>query len=94
MSLSRISARQLHSSVILSPVRDTPLLISVCGEASAARTPGFRIFAPGVEPFRLVHGIVLHPDAPDHFKTEMTDFCAEHKLLEPEASRGNRAPVF
>lgn len=55
---------------------------------------GFLVYAPPVELGRLIHGVVLHPDATASFETTMIDLCAKNDLPRPEVSRRTHKPVF
>lgn len=55
---------------------------------------GFEVYAPPVDIKKLVHGIVLHPDAPDPYVDAIRDLCAAKGLPAPESSRRTRKPVF
>lgn len=57
-------------------------------------TKGFHVYAPPVDIKKLIHGIVLHPNAPDAYVRVVRDLCAATGLPAPEASRRTRAPVF
>jgi hypothetical protein len=57
-------------------------------------TPGFLVYAPPVNLARIVHGVVLHPDASPAFEAAMTRVCANNGLPLPVPSRKNRKPVF
>lgn len=55
---------------------------------------GFFLFAPPVVLTRLIHGVVLHPEAPQEFKVEISELCAKNALPQPEPSRKNRPPTY
>jgi hypothetical protein len=55
---------------------------------------GLHVYAPPVEIKKLVHGIVLHPEAPDAYVTAVRDFCDRNGIPPPELSRRTRKPVF
>ena len=56
--------------------------------------PAFHIYAPTINLKQLIHGVVLHPRATAGFGIEVDQLCTKSGLLSPEASRGNRKPVF
>jgi hypothetical protein len=56
--------------------------------------PGLQVFAPAVDPARLIKGVVLHPEASSAFEAEITALCLSKGLPRPERSRRNQTPVF
>jgi hypothetical protein len=56
--------------------------------------PDFRLYAPRVDPTKLIEGIVLHLEAPEAFAESVRARCAELGLPAPELSRGTAKPVF
>lgn len=54
----------------------------------------FHVYAPPVHIKKLVHGIVLHPHAPDTYVGAVRDLCAATGLPAPAASRRTRDPLF
>lgn len=56
--------------------------------------PSFLVYAPRVNPAELIHGIVLHPEAPEEFVIRISELCAERGLPGPTLSRGTAKPVF
>lgn len=57
-------------------------------------SPGFLVYAPPIDIKHLVNGVVLHPEAPLAFETEVIGICAKNGLPQPEPSRSTRKPVF
>jgi hypothetical protein len=56
--------------------------------------PGFRVYAPPIDVEKLIHGVVLHPQATDIFTQNVTDLCSANHLPSPERSRSTRTPSF
>ena len=56
--------------------------------------PGFLVYAPPVDIEKLIHGVVLHPDASADFTRKVADLCTAKNLPSPERSRRTRAPSF
>jgi hypothetical protein len=56
--------------------------------------PGFLVFAPVVDLAKLIHGVVLHPEASRAFEARITELCLSKGLARPERSRSTRPPVF
>jgi hypothetical protein len=56
--------------------------------------PDFHFCAPIVNIQQLIQGVVLHPKATCDFGIEVDHLCIRSGLPSPEASRGNRKPVF
>lgn len=56
--------------------------------------PGFLVYAPPMDINRLIHGVVLHPEAPAKFKSRIDTMCAKSGLPTPTTSRKIRDPVF
>lgn len=57
-------------------------------------TPGVLVYAPTVNVLRLIHGVVLHPEAAPDYEQEIIKICAAHGLPRPERSRRTIEPVF
>jgi hypothetical protein len=59
-----------------------------------AANPDFRIYAPKVDPSKLIEAIVIHPEASDAFAESIRKRCAKAGLPDPEMSRGTAKPVY
>jgi hypothetical protein len=52
----------------------------------AEADPTFRVYAPPIDVKALIRRVVLHPDAPPEFETEITDLCTRFGLPAPQRS--------
>jgi len=59
----------------------------------ASSEPGTLVYAPLIDVRRLVHAIVLHPNATADFEQEVEQFCVAHALPAPEKSKAVRVPL-
>ena len=57
-------------------------------------TKDFLVYAPPVDIKKLIHGVVLHPEAPDAYAVAVRDLCTANGLPAPVPSRRTRQPVF
>jgi hypothetical protein len=55
---------------------------------------GFLVYAPPLDIGKLIHGIVLHPNAADAYTRKVRDLCTTYDLPLPEPSRRTRKPGF
>jgi hypothetical protein len=82
-------------AVVLTPAGEGPWVAHFReNHFESESTPGFLVFAPTIDFSQLIHGVILHPDAPTAFETEIIDLCTKNKLPGPELSRRNRQPHF
>jgi len=50
---------------------------------------GFIAYAPQVDLKSLIHGVVLHPEAPSAFESEVIEMCTKNGLPRPDKSQRN-----
>lgn len=60
----------------------------------SAANPNFRVYAPQIDVTTLIHGIILHPEAPDDFARKVRDACVAKGLPAPVLSRETTKPVY
>jgi hypothetical protein len=59
-----------------------------------ASTPGFVVYAPAIDPVRLVQAVVLHPEAPADFAQSVGEICANLGLPAPRTSEMRGEPKY
>ena len=57
-------------------------------------TKGCFVYSPFVNVRRLIHGVVLHPNATRDYAKVVDELCVSSGLPAPETSRRNRKPLF
>jgi hypothetical protein len=50
------------------------------------------VFAPSIDPIRLISGVILHPEATDDFRANIAALCTAHGLPPPQHSTLRSSP--
>jgi hypothetical protein len=81
-------------AVVLQPVGEAEAAHFHQSRYRSESDPDLVVYAPAVDLSCLIKGVVLHPDAPAVFESQIVQLCLENGLPIPEPSRVNRRPVF
>jgi hypothetical protein len=76
------------------PTEELGLEEFLANHFSLTADPTFPLYAPPVDPSKLIRGIVLHPEASDEFAAKIRNICAEKGLPAPILSRDTAKPSF